>query len=128
MDESQRPTPRPKSETPSDAWDNGCCVPDISLRVHASLPPSPSLRSFDFAIQTLQIFSSPTKSRCRHYKYFVVPLQCLCRPAFHVPSCPTPMCREHPTLTWGYVQTCTRREKRCPQYRVFAYFRVSSGL
>src|ERR1700688_3775928 len=35
--------PRPKSETPSDAWDNGCCVPDISLHDHASLPTVTSL-------------------------------------------------------------------------------------
>ena len=28
------------------------------------------------------------------------------------------MYKEWPTLTWGYVQTRERRDKRCPQYRV----------
>jgi hypothetical protein len=41
---------------------------------------------------------------------------------------PTPMSEKRPTLTWGCDQTRQRREKRCPQYRVLAYFRVCNGL
>jgi len=34
---------------------------------------------------------------------------------------PSPMYKELTTLTWAYVQTRERREKRCPQYRVFGF-------
>jgi hypothetical protein len=37
---------------------------------------------------------------------------------------PTPMCKEKPTLRWGYVQTRTRREKVCPLYRVLGSLRI----
>ena len=33
------------------------------------------------------------------------------------------MYEKRPTLTWGHVQTRERREKGCPQYRVFGSLR-----
>jgi hypothetical protein len=41
--------------------------------------------------------------------------------AFHLP---TPMCKEIPTLGWGYVQTRKRRDKVCPLYRVLGSLRI----
>src|SRR6202011_5744824 len=46
-------------------------------------------------------------------------------PALRLPS---PIYKKRPTLRWGHVQTCERREKGGPQYRVLGSLRVSKDL
>jgi hypothetical protein len=66
------------------------------------------------SLNIILIVLSPTKpltSRCHLISHPTGPLT------------PPPMYRERPTLTWGYVQTRERRDKRCPQYRVLGSLR-----
>src|ERR1700734_3083251 len=69
-------------------------------------------------------------SVCRHHPYLSFEpntTKCMITKTLHhceLSLIAFPMCKEKPTLGWGYVRTRTRREKVCPLYCVLGSLRI----